>query len=545
MRRLFRPHTPMKLKSYLTLSTVATTSAIVVMVAVASLFFLRQSYQEGIEARGRELARVIAHDPFIIDAVIEQNRGSLVKRVQSYVESIRSRTDASYIVVVDKQAIRLSHADPKKVSHHFIGDDIYPVLENGSEYSTVAEGSLGLAIRNFVPITADGKTIGAICIGYLYEPTLAIIVRQLLNIASLIGVVYLLGIVATIAILYKVRRTFLDYEPEVIVNKFKEHELILDSIRDALVAVNANMTISTINNSAVRLLARGAQDKEDIIGFPISRLCASLGHLIIEGNKSYTQGHFHLGKAQFHASIYPIITANGLVGHVVIFFPELTQNDLEREVSYLKHYAELLRSKTHEYSNKLNVLSGMLQLGKYQESIDYIQQESDRYQSVINQIVTSVNDSAVAGLLLAKFNKSSEMNISFTIDADTHLDGYSKDISEKLVTIIGNILDNALLAAWQNRAQIQPELVIYLSDRTQFLIIEIQDTGAGIPQELSDSILDFGVSSKQSDEKSGIGLYLVKQLVDYFSGSIDWERTESNTTLFSIYLDKDAMTHDE
>jgi two-component system CitB family sensor kinase len=109
--------------------------------------------------------------------------------------------------------------------------------------------------------------------------------------------------------------------------------------------------------------------------------------------------------------------------------------------------------------------------------------------------------------------------------------------------MIGNLIDNALLASWQNRENAKPEVHVYLSDRSNHIILETQDSGAGVPEDITEHILEFGVSSKIDDDQSGIGLYLVKQLVDYFHGSIDWERTEQHTTLFSIYLDKNEITN--
>lgn len=214
-------------------------------------------------------------------------------------------------------------------------------------------------------------------------------------------------------------------------------------------------------------------------------------------------------------------------------------------MNYLKSYTEILRSKTHEYSNKLNVISGLLQTERYQDAIEYIQIETDQYQSVLGSIVLSINDSAIASLLLAKFNQASKLGVKYTVDVDSSLSSYEKNTSEKLVTIIGNLIDNALLASWQNRNQRLPEVTIYLSDRNQHIIIEVEDSGAGVPDDIAEHILEFGVTSKESEEQSGIGLYLIKQLVNFFHGSIDWERTEQQTTLFSIYLDKSEMTSNE
>lgn len=533
----------MKLKSYLALTTIATSSFIVIVVTTAILLLLKTSHQEGFQARGLELARVLAHNPVVINAVDAKNKNQKYA-LQDYIEDIRKSTDASYIVVVDRNAMRLSHPTLDKIGKHFIGDDIFPALESGLEYSSVASGSLGEAIRNFSPVRLNGEVIGAICIGYLSVKTSNILLKKFSDIGLIVGSVYLLGIAAIFAFVFKIKRTFLDYEPEFIVNKFHEHEMVFDSIRDAIIAVDSNMNITTINNSAIKMLSMGASNRYDYINHSLAHYSSSLSHLVLSKQSMFHQGEFMIGKLKYRANIYPISTSKGLLGHAIVFFANLSHDELEREVNYLKNYSEILRSKTHEYSNKLNVISGMLQTGKYDETIDFIQQETDRYQSVLRNIVMSITDSAVASILLAKFNKASEIGVKYTIDIDSNLSNYEKNASEKLVTIIGNLIDNALLASWQNRNNVRPEVSVYLSDRSSHIILEVQDSGAGVPDKISEHILEFGVSSKHDNEHSGIGLYLVKQLVDYFHGSVDWERTDKQTTLFSIYLDKSDVEDD-
>lgn len=534
----------MKLKNYLTITTIVASSSIVVIVTVAILFLLKNSHQEGFQERGLELARVLAHNPEVINAVDAKNKNQDYE-LQNYIENIRKSTDASYIVVVDKEAMRLSHPVADKLGKHFIGDDIYPALEQGAEYSSLASGSLGEAIRNFSPIWLNGEVIGAICIGYLSKKTSSILLQEFSDIGLLVGIVYFLGLATAIAFLLKVKRTFLDYEPEFIVNKFREHEMVFDSIRDAIIAVDSNMNITTVNNRALQMLSMGASDKYDYVNHSLSQYSSPLSQLILPKQGQFHQGDFNIGKLEYRANIYPINTPKGNLGHVIVFFPNLNKNELEHEINYLKNYAEILRSKTHEYSNKLNVISGLLQTNKYDDAIEFIQEETDRYQHVLGHVVSSVNDRAVASLLLAKFNKASDIGVKYNIDVDTNLSAYDKNTSEKLVTMLANLIDNALLASWQNRKNVPPEVSVYLSDRSHHIILEVEDSGSGVDDDISEHILEFGVSSKKDDEQSGIGLYLVKQMVSYFSGSIDWERTEKKTTLFSIYLNKSTEDYHE
>ncbi|MEI8634555.1 hypothetical protein P4S72_26130 [Vibrio sp. PP-XX7] len=46
-------------------------------------------------------------------------------------------------------------------------------------------------------------------------------------------------------------------------------------------------------------------------------------------------------------------------------------------------------------------------------------------------------------------------------------------------------MDNSLLAAWQNRQVVEPEVWVYISDQGHYIMIEIQDNGTGIPDQIA------------------------------------------------------------
>ncbi|MBJ7554322.1 sensor histidine kinase [Marinomonas spartinae] len=535
------PDSRMTLKSYLALITLSTITIIVVAVGVVFGYSLKQTYLEGISQRGIELARVVAHDEKVIKAVQQSNSG-IPTSLEHYIETLRSSTDASFIVVVNKHAIRLSHPIPTRIGKKFVGNDVYEALDKGRDYTDVSRGSLGMAIRNFTPIRVDGKIIGAVSIGYLSKPTGDLIYRHLQEAALLVGFVYLLGIVIAGFFILKLKRTFLSLEPEEIVQKFKEQELLLDSIRDGIIAIDTHQKITTINNTAVEWLDRNIPSRYQVIGDQLSNHSQALSHFALEANGQLSKRDFHIGKVAFYANLYPMHHKKGQYGYVIVFFPNYEEKSLEQELITTKNYADLLRAKTHEYSNRLNVLSGMLQSERYHDAVEYLQQESDGYQKILRQVIHSIENSAVAGLILAKQNKALDSKVEFHIDADSYLGGYPAQVSENLVTLLGNLIDNALLAAWSNRDQTPPEISLYISDRSAHIMIELEDSGAGIPDDLENRILDFGISSKHSSEQHGIGLYLVKKIVDQYQGSLDWERSEAHTTVFSVYLDKQALT---
>ena len=94
---------------------------------------------------------------------------------------------------------------------------------------------------------------------------------------------------------------------------------------------------------------------------------------------------------------------------VVSSFRDKTEiNEILTTLSEIRNYSQDLRAQTHEFTNKLYVLSGLLQLGHYEDAIDLIQSESDNSNHQ-NKILTSlVQDKTVQALLLGKISKCSE-----------------------------------------------------------------------------------------------------------------------------------------
>ena len=530
----------MTLKSYLALITISTITLLIIAAAGMFGYVLRTTYLDGISQRGLELARVIAHDDTVIAAVNQSNQGH-ASSIQDYIEDLRQQTDASFIVVVNAQTIRLSHPLAERVGQAFIGDDIYAALKNGQSYTNVAKGSLGEAIRNFTPVYDGNKVIGAVSVGYLSKTTSELIYQHLKEAAWLVVLLYLIGVLIAVVFIAKLKRTFLSLEPEEIVQKFKEQELILDSIRDGIIAVNHEQQITAVNSMAMEWLTLNVLSPNEVINKSLKHYSQSLSHFVLEAQGQITQRHFSIGKLDFLATLYPLTHSKDNVGYVIVFYPDHSEKSLEQELTSTKNYADLLRAKTHEYANRLNVLSGMLQAERYTDAVEFLQQESDGDQAMLRQIIQTIENSAVAGLIFAKHNKAKDLQLEFLIDSDCQLGLYSPQANETLVTLLGNLLDNAMLAAWHNRHLTPAFVKLFISDRNAHIMLQVEDSGAGVDAKLETRILDFGVSSKHNTEQNGIGLYLVKKIVDQYHGSLDWERSEENTTVFSIYLDKQAL----
>ena len=104
------------------------------------------------------------------------------------------------------------------------------------------------------------------------------------------------------------------------------------------------------------------------------------------------------------------------------------------------------------------------------------------------------------------------------------------------MSILGNLLDNAFNACLKNN-QGDKSIHLFLSDRTDEIVLEVSDQGCGIDDKIRNSIFQPGVTSQNSNEH-GIGLHLVSTYVKKANGYITFEDNEPYGTIFSVFIPK-------
>ncbi len=195
---------------------------------------------------------------------------------------------------------------------------------------------------------------------------------------------------------------------------------------------------------------------------------------------------------------------------------------------------ESMRANNHDFINKLHIILGLIQMNRTDEASEYITHITSIQQNVLNNIMKNFDDSSVAALLIGKYARAAELNIQFTIESGSHL--LRNDISlpsSDLVTIIGNLIDNAMDS--MNEKNIQPkELTVGIFTEPHALIINVLDTGMGIKDENIKNVFNNGFSTKGVER--GTGLYIVKNLVEQYGGEITVESEYGVGTSFTVAL---------
>ncbi|MEK5233595.1 ATP-binding protein [Lysinibacillus sp. FSL K6-0232] len=206
----------------------------------------------------------------------------------------------------------------------------------------------------------------------------------------------------------------------------------------------------------------------------------------------------------------------------------------KRTIDEMRLYSDELRAQTHEFMNKLYVLSGLLQLNRHDAALDFIQKEVDSITVHQHIVFKQIKDDFIQAVLLGKTAKASERKIAFSIESESTLTAIPSNVDvHLLLTVISNLIDNAFDAVKDVE---DPYVSLLITDASPTLIIEVADNGYGIDENTVQLLFEKGWSIK--GEHRGYGLFNVKEAVDSFGGMIDVLANEPNGTIFTIYIPK-------
>lgn len=200
-----------------------------------------------------------------------------------------------------------------------------------------------------------------------------------------------------------------------------------------------------------------------------------------------------------------------------------------------KFLVDSMRANNHDFTNKLHVILGLVQIGEYDKAISYIQNISIIQRETISKVMNTIENPSFAALIVGKIARASECNVKFILNEGSCLKNSHITLpSEALVTITGNLIDNALDSMNMDSTKKDKELSLGVYSRPNELLIIVKDTGTGIEEELKDKIFEKGFSTK--GEGRGIGLYHTKQLITSLGGRISVESEVGIGSCFMVNL---------
>ena len=457
-------------------------------------------------------------------------------QIQLYAESVRKATGARFVVVGDHEGRRYSHPVPERIGKLMVGGDNPRALERGEAYVSKAVGTLGPSMRGKVPIFANsGKVIGVVSVGYLQETVESVTEGYLQRVLLWVFGLFLLGGIGTWLIARNVKQSIFGLEPVEIARLFRERNAILDSIREGVVAINNKGQVTMLDHEAAKILKI---PPESGIGTSIESILPQTRMLeVLKSGEEQFDQEMIIGDIEVIVNRVPI-WQNGRVAGVVSSFRRKDEIDrMAQELTQIQEYSEVLRTQTHEYSNKLHTLAGLIQLGSHQEALDLIGRETSGYQELLGTLAETVPEPLLSAIILGKYNRAQELRINFQLDPESRMIDIPKKINrEKIVTILGNLLENALEAAQENTSG-KRMVQLSMTDFGNDLIFEVEDSGSGIEDESVDLSLQHGFTTKSGTGR-GIGLSLVHENLKYLGGHLTVVRSSLGGMRFTIYIPK-------
>ncbi|MCW2962995.1 MAG: signal transduction histidine kinase regulating citrate/malate metabolism, partial [Actinomycetia bacterium] len=373
------------------------------------------------------IARTVRSLPAIRDAFGKPHPWTVIDPIA---EDIRRSTHAAFIVVANRKGIRYSHPDPEKIGKPTSTDP--SVALSGREYVGVQTGTLGRSVRAKVPIFgADGKVIGLVSVGVLESAVSAQLQSDLpvILIPPLAGLA--LGVLGSVLLARRIKRQTFGLEPNEIATLLEQREAVLHGIREGTIATDRHGRVTLVNDEARRLLAL----EQDPVGLDLAEIVPS-GHVreVMSGASDGPDQIVLVNDRVLVVNRMPVSVRGKDVGAVVTLRDRTELEDLLRELQDVRSLADALRAQEHEFAHRLHVVAGLIEVGRYEDAVGFIEKSALVHQTLVESFVESVGDPILLGLLLGKAAIASERGVELRVGTDTSLPEGLGDVRD-LVTV--------------------------------------------------------------------------------------------------------------
>jgi two-component system CitB family sensor kinase len=478
--------------------------------------YLQQTLDQQYEQRALAVAQTLASERSVVDAVQTGRPGG---EVQAMASAATRQTGALFIVITNAQGIRYSHPNPKLIGKP-VYDDPEPAssepFRTGRPWTGIQSGTLGPVAGGKEPIfNSQGKLSGEVSVGFAVKD----VSRRLADGLPLLTVFMLgalaVGVLAALALSRRLKRQTFGLELDEIAAMLQEREAMLHGIRESVLGYDKDERVLLANDSARRLL----QLPEGFLGRKLREMLPP-GRIADVVTGEVTGSDLlvlHSGRVLV-ANRMPIRRNHRQhVGWVVTFQDRTESESLKRELDEAIGLTETLRAQSHEFANRLHTVVGLVELGHYTEAVQFVTDVSAARGELTEQLVDAIGEPKLAALILAKVSLADERDVRLRLMPDSHVGQRINDITSVL-TVVGNLVDNAIDAASQGPEPREAELTIVAAESG--LLIRVRDSGPGVPHDMRDQVFIDGVTTKSSatGARRGLGLALVRQVVEAKGG---------------------------
>lgn len=377
----------------------------------------------------------------------------------------------------------------------------------------------------------NGQAAGIVMAGLYLRSYHRTVLRVLLSYLLITLFAFGIGSLLSVRFSERVKRELLGYEPDAFRQLFLQRMDILDALDEGLMAIDEHSMITYMNRAAADILKIKVKDA---LGQPLQTVYprSTMARVLQTGKSEYNISLESIKHVSVISDRMPLWRDGKIEGVIAIFRNRTEVTRLAQDLTGVQHIVGALRAYTHEFTNKLHVILGLLQLGEYKQAEDYVLHLTQTRAHSIGYISERIREPSVAALLIGKAYRAAELGIRFVLDPASELHGDGQYLpASSLITILGNLTENAFDALRDAPENAQKEVTVSIREGEHGMLISVDDSGAGIAADKLDRIFERGFSTK--GEGRGTGLSLVKETVNAFHGTI---RVESEPGIGSSFI---------
>ncbi|MFD3608831.1 ATP-binding protein [Streptomyces atroolivaceus] len=517
--------------------------ALLVAAVVAGCAFFayasgRSQAEETAARQVRAAALAMAGSPSVREAIRTPDPSAVL---QPYAEKVREDTGIAFVTIMDPEGVRWTHPDTSQIGRSFIGHTERALL--GETFEETYTGTLGPSIRVVTPVHDGDRIVGLVSAGITVERVSTQVREQLGALGTAAGAALALGALGTYVINARLRRHTHGMNAGELSRMHTYHEATLHAVREGLIMLDGQRRVALINDAGRELLglAPGSVGRRiDELALP-----APLTGALLASEPRVDEVHLTAERV-IVVNTSPVVGGERR-GTVVTLRDHTELQALSGELDSERGFTQALRSQAHEAANRLHTVVSLIELGRVEEAVDFATAELELAQVLTDRVVGAVAEPVLAALLLGKAAQANERGVELVLAEDSLIDDGALPSSlapRDLVTILGNLIDNAVDAASETTTAGVPvpaqrtatRALVTVTARTESgeLLLRVADTGAGIGPDDAAEVFRRGWTTHGTGR--GLGLALVRQAAHRNGGTVTLGRAPGGGAEFTVRL---------
>lgn len=247
-----------------------------------------------------------------------------------------------------------------------------------------------------------------------------------------------------------------------------------------------------------------------------------------------------------NASFYP---EDGVVDFTILEITEHKRNIIELQKlnveldNFVYHSSHDLRSPLKSILGLVNILRKEKDPKGQETCLDMVEESIQRLDKLVNDLLmisrnNRIDDSLEPVNLMLEINQS--VSSFYHADEAKNLQILTEIYqpiqfvtdATRLRIVFNNLISNAI--KYRNYNHELSFVKIYAKVTEHEAVIEISDNGVGIPASKQEKVFEMFYRASESSEGSGLGLYIVKNVVEKMKGKITMKSEERKGTTFSL-----------